>query len=335
MSLSAGESVPGAEDPGAEEAARPEAAVAAEGVGFAYKERRALDGVSFRVEPGEIFGFLGPNGGGKTTLFRILATLLPPQEGTVRMFGGDLRREAARVRRFAGVVFQAPSLDPLLTARENLLHQGHLYGLSGGELEGRITELLARFGLGERRRERAGKLSGGLARRLEIAKALLHQPRLLLLDEPSTGLDPGARRDLWGVLEGLRETGVTVLLTTHFMEEGDRCDRLALLDTGKIAARGTPAELKAAVGGDVVTLASEEPEALARELEGRSEWEISATVHAGAVRFEHREAHALVARLAAAFPGRIDALTVARPTLEDAFLRATGHGLWDEREKRT
>jgi ABC-2 type transport system ATP-binding protein len=301
------------------------AAIEAKGIEFSYGDRRALHGLDFTIAPGEIFGFLGPNGGGKTTLFRILATLASPSAGTLRVFGADLAREASRVRRLLGVVFQSPSLDLQLTVHENLLHQGHLYGLRGAELQRRIDAGLARFGIADRAGERAEKLSGGLRRRAEIAKALLHEPRLLLLDEPSTGLDPGARRDLWSALDTLRREGVTVLLTTHFMEEGDRCDRLALLSGGKIVAEGSPAALKDEIGGDVVTLTGPDPEALARDL-------TAPRVQEGGVRLERERAHELVARLVEALPGRVTSVTVARPTLEDVFLRRTGYGLFTQED---
>ncbi len=317
--------------PRAAAAATATAAVEAAGVEFAYGERQALRGIGFRVEPGEIFGFLGPNGGGKTTLFRILATLASPSRGTVAVFGRDLAKEAARVRRDLGVVFQSPSLDAQLTVSENLAHQGHLYGLSGRDLASRIAAALERFGLTARAKERAKTLSGGLRRRAEIAKSLLHKPRLLLLDEPSTGLDPGARRDLWETLFALQREGVTVLLTTHFMEEGDRCDRLALLAGGEIVAQGSPAALKEEIGGDVVTLAGADPEGLARDVKARYP-DLAPSVRDGALRLELERAHEFVARLVEALPGRVDSVTVARPTLEDVFLRRTGHRLYGEDE---
>lgn len=311
-------------------------AVEAQGVEYAYRTRKtglrkALDGLSFRVAAGEIFGFLGPNGGGKTTLFRILATLARPQGGTVRVFGTDLGSEAPAVRRRLGVVFQNPSLDIHLTVRENLLHQGHLYGLGGRDLAGRIDAALERFGLSERESQRALELSGGLRRRVEIAKALLHGPRLLLLDEPSTGLDPGARRDLWSTLEELRREGVTVLLTTHFMEEGDRCDRLALIDRGILVGEGSPAAMKEEIGGDVITLSGPDLEALARDLGTRFP-DLVPEIRDGAVRLERERGHELVARLIEALPGRVDSVTVARPTLEDVFLHRTGRRLYGTEE---
>jgi ABC-2 type transport system ATP-binding protein len=306
----------------------PEPAVEARGVEYAYRSRKgvhpALAGLSFQVAAGEIFGFLGPNGGGKTTLFRILATLARPQAGAVSIFG---MQDSMAVRRLLGVVFQNPSLDIHLTVRENLLHQGHLYGLSGRDLSQRIDAALERFGLAERRDQKAAELSGGLRRRVEIAKSLLHGPRLLLLDEPSTGLDPGARRDLWSTLEGLRKEGVTVLLTTHFMEEGDRCDRLALIDRGTLVAEGSPAALKEEIGGDVITLTGADPETLAREIAERFP-ALAPEVRDGAVRLERDRGHELVARLIEALPGRVDAVTVARPTLEDVFLHRTGRRLY-------
>jgi len=289
-----------------------------------YGERRALEEVSFDVAPAEIFGLLGPNGGGKTTLFRVASTLLVPTSGSVRVLGSG---DAMAVRRAIGVVFQSPSLDRKLTAAENLRHQGHLYGLSGAALRARAAEMLARVGVADRAGERVEGLSGGLRRRVEIAKGLLHRPKVLLLDEPSTGLDPGGRIDLWRYLRQIREQdGTTSLLTTHLMEEAERCDRLGLLDRGRLVALGTPAELKAGIGGDVVTVRGAETEALAAAIAER--YQVAAQVVEGAVRFETPDGAALLPRLFGAFPGRIEALSVGKPTLEDVFVRLTGHRFW-------
>ncbi len=289
-------------------------AVDARDVAFSYGDRRALAGVSFQIPEAQIFGFLGPNGGGKTTLFRILATLLSSQSGSIRVLGSDLAREASLIRLQIGVVFQEPSLDPHLTVLENLIHQGYFYGLRGQELRQRCEDLLTRFRLDDRRGDRVSTLSGGMKRRVEICKSLLHRPRLLLLDEPSSGLDPGARRDLWTVLDDLRATqDVTVLLTTHFIEEGDRCDRLALVDSGKIVAMGRPETLKQEIGGDVVVLSSAEAESLGEQLANRFGLEV--TVHGDVVRFEHSRAHEFVGDLIAFSAGRIQALTISKPTL--------------------
>jgi ABC-2 type transport system ATP-binding protein len=305
-------------------------AVEVRGLGFTYPASRrcsarpALVDLDFEVEQGRILGFLGPNGGGKSTLFRILATLLRHQSGTVKVLGVELPDGAAEVRRELGVVFQEPSLDPHLTVRENLTTQGRLYGL-GRDLATRVEHRLARFALGDRAGDYARALSGGLARRVEIAKALIHQPRLLLLDEPSSGLDPRARLELWEQLERLRDEGVTVLLTTHFTEEADRCDQLALIDQGRLVVVGEPAELKQAVGGDVVTVIASDPYDLAGEM--HSLIGVTAKVHRDQVRFEYHGAASLLGRLAEAFPGRIESMSVAKPTLEDVFIAHTGHGL--------
>ncbi len=290
--------------------------------------RDALSRVSLRVEAGEIFGVLGPNGGGKTTLFRILATMLPPAgPGSAAVFGHDVARAPARVRARLGVVFQNPSLDGQLTARENLLHQGRLYGLSGRDLRGRVAETLERFDLADRANDYARTFSGGMRRRLEIGKAMLHDPDLLLLDEPSTGLDPGARHDLWRHLERLRATrGVTVLLTTHLMDEADRCDRVAILAAGERVAVGAPAELKATLGGEVITITPRAGVAAADLAARLGEWtpKVTGTV----VRIETPDADALT-RIRAAAGGDAHAIRIGRPTLEDVFLHLTGHTFWD------
>ncbi|HKD37899.1 MAG TPA: ABC transporter ATP-binding protein, partial [Pirellulales bacterium] len=281
-----------------------------------YGSRQALAGINLEIERGEIFVFLGPNGGGKTTLFRLLSTLIPIQHGEVRILGFDLRRQMQAIRERIGVVFQAPSLDKKLTVAENLMHQGHLYGLSGRALESRRSEMLARLGLADRGRDRVETLSGGLRRRVELAKGMLHRPRLLLLDEPSTGLDPGARSDLWDYLQQVRrDERVTIVLTTHLLEEAERADRIAILNDGSLVALDTPEALKATVGGDSITIQTGEPQSLAEAIAAR--FDCPAKVLEGAIRLEQPNGHEWITRLVEAFPGRIDAITLGKPTLED------------------
>lgn len=303
---------------------------------FVYRPARrggdphvALRGVTFSVQEGEIFGLLGPNGGGKTTLFKILSTLVGPTGGSATVAGLDVTSQADEIREHLGVAFQSPSLDKKLTAAENLRHQGHLYGLHGRELSRRISHLLERFGLQERAHDRVETFSGGMARRVELAKTLLHRPILLLLDEPSTGLDPGARRDLWDQLRQLRSRdGVTVLLTTHLMEEAVGCDRLALLHRGEIVALGSPDQLVSEIGGDVILVHTRQPEDLCKQVEAR--FRCAATVMDGTVRIERAAGHQFIPQVVEAFPGQIDAISLGKPTLEDVFIHRTGHRLWED-----
>ncbi|MCS7157670.1 MAG: ABC transporter ATP-binding protein [Blastocatellia bacterium] len=289
-----------------------------------YGARIALDDVTLQVCEGEIFALLGPNGGGKTTLFRILATLMRPTSGCVRLFGDDALAHPERVRRHLGIVFQSPSVDGKLTVRENLRHQGHLYDLWGANLRRRIEALLERFDLRDRADEPVERLSGGLRRRVEIAKALLHDPPLLLLDEPTAGLDVRARLELWSYLRTLREQrSLTIVFTTHYLEEGEQCDRVAILDRGRLVALEDPETLKAEIGGDVIFVEGRELESLCAEI--RARWGIEATLVDGKLCFRHERGHEFLARLVEAFPGRIVSLMVRRPTLEDVFIHRTGH----------
>jgi ABC-2 type transport system ATP-binding protein len=295
-----------------------------------YEERTALNGVSFDVRPAELFGLLGPNGSGKTTLFRILSTLMIPTAGRAVIMGRDATEDSAAVRRRIGVVFQAQSVDQKLTAYENLWHQGHLYGLRGTTLKNRVGEILARVGLADRAQERVEKFSGGMQRRVELAKGLLHHPGVLLLDEPTTGLDPGARRDLWQYLQTLRdEEQVSVLVTTHLMEEAERCDRLAILNEGNLVALGTPADLKSEIGCDVIMLdAAIDASLLAEHI--RARFHVEAAVLDNQVRIERDDGHRFVPDVVEAFPGEIQAISVSKPALEDVFIRRTGHRFWSE-----
>jgi ABC-2 type transport system ATP-binding protein len=235
------------------------------------------------------------------------------------------------LRRKIGVVFQAQSIDPKLTAYENLWHQGHLYGLRGSALRKRIQEILSRVGLLDRAGDRVATFSGGMQRRIELAKGLLHHPEVLLLDEPTTGLDPGARRDLWQYLNILRDQEqVTVLVTSHLMEEAERCDRLAILSEGNLVALGTPTELTREIGGDVVVLEARDANSLADRI--RQRFHVDATVLDAHVRFEIENGHRFVPDVVEAFPGEIQALSISKPTLEDVFIHRTGHRFWSEEQ---
>jgi ABC-2 type transport system ATP-binding protein len=314
-----------------EHSAATPAAISVQNLVHRYDGRTALNGISFDVRQAELFGLLGPNGSGKTTLFRILSTLMVPVGGRALILGLDAAREPNALRRQIGVVFQAQSIDLKLTAAENLWHQGHLYGLSGRALKARIHEMLSRVGLADRARDKAETFSGGMQRRLELAKGLLHHPSVLLLDEPTTGLDPGARRDLWQYLQILREQEqVTVIVTTHLMEEAERCDRLAILNEGKIVALGTPAELKREIGGDVILLEAEEPGVLAERV--RARFHLDVQILGGKIRLERENGHRFVTDVVEAFPGEIQAVSISKPTLEDVFIHRTGHRFWTEED---
>ena len=305
-------------------------AIQVEGLSYAYSGRTALDAVSLEVHQGELFGLLGPNGSGKSTLLRILASLRAPGGGRARVDGLDVATQPSAVRHRLGVAFQSPSLDKKLSVEENIRFQGYLFGMSGRSLAARVNEMLERFGLQERRRERVEALSGGLQRRVELAKALLHSPSVLLLDEPSTGLDPAARLDFWHVLEDMRKQDqLTVVVATHLMDEADRCDRVALLNQGRLAALDTPQALRNGLGGDTVILESAGPDELARQIEALLS--LDTRMEGSAVRLEGEDGMALAQQLMAAFPGQISAVRVGKPTLEDVFLSLTGRKL-DEGE---
>ena len=294
-----------------------------------YGKRAALVDLSLRVGRGEIFGFLGPNGSGKTTLFRILCTLIAAPPATVKMFDLDLTRNRDEIRRHLGVVFQSASLDKRLTAEENLRQQGHLYGMRGAELSRRIDRLLERVNLLDRRHERIEGFSGGMRRKVELAKGMLHQPRVLLLDEPSTGLDPAARIEMWNYLTEIqRNDGVTILLTTHLMDEGDRCSRLAILDRGRLAACDTPAAMKDRIGGDVISLSTHQPSRVVEMI--RAKFQLETETVDGVVRLERQRGHEFVPQLIEALPGLIDSVSVGKPTLEDVFIHVTGRFFRDE-----
>jgi len=292
--------------------------------------RRALAGVSFDVRRGEIFSLLGPNGGGKTTLFKILSTSIVPTSGTAKILGHDVRNEPDAVRRRIGVVFQNPSLDKKLTVLENLRYHGQLYGLRGEELASRVQEMMQRLAVADRANNLVETLSGGLARRVELAKGLLHRPEVLILDEPSVGLDPGARRDLWLYLHKLRENeGVTILVTTHLIDEADRSDRVLVLNAGQVVALGTPDALKEQIGGDVIAITTKDTERLSGMI--RQKFGIQPSVLNGTLRIE-KAGRAFISQVVDAFSDMIDSVTLSKPTLEDVFIAKTGHRFWEDAE---
>ena len=306
-------------------------ALAVQGLTHRYGERVALEDARFEAARGGMFALLGPNGGGKTTLFRILATLMRPSSGDAFILGHSVRDAPGSARKKIGVVFQQPGLDPKLTVLENMIHHGRLHGMRGERLRGAASERLAQFGLGDRKKERVETLSGGLQRRAELAKALLPRPEVLLLDEPSAGLDPGARIDFRNELRRLRdETGATVVLTTHFIEEADRADRVGVLHKGRIVALGAPDALKSEVGGEVLTIEARDPEFLRPKLQEKLSCGVESVE--GVLRVETRGAHAAIPGIAEAFPGEIKSITLGRPTLEDVFIRRTGERFIDADE---
>jgi ABC-2 type transport system ATP-binding protein len=306
-------------------------AVETQGLGRNFGPRVALSDVTLAVREGEMFGLLGPNGSGKTTLFRILSTLLVPTAGTARVGGHDVVNASMDVRHHLGVVFQSPALDPQLTVAENLRCAGNLYGLRGVDLEKRLLAAVEALEVADRSDDRVQTLSGGLQRRVEIAKSLLPRPRVLLLDEPSTGLDPAARAGLRAVLGKLRrESGVTIVMTTHLLDEAEACDRVAILHRGRLLACETPGDLRDRLGKDVAVLAGSDPDALAARMRASFAWPVA--VRDGRVRIEVPRGTDSAAQLFAALGGAADAVTVGRPTLEDVFLQLTGESLHGEGE---
>jgi len=299
----------------------------AEGLRHSYGARRVLDGLSFEVAQGEVFGFLGPNGAGKTTTFHVLTGLLSAQEGTFSLEGRPVRAGDRRLRSRLGVVFQAPSLDLKLTPRENLALGAALYGVPRHQVPLRIDRLLAFAELADRADESAGRLSGGMRRRLELARALVHRPALLVMDEPTTGLDQAFFERTWTALLQLRaETGLTILITTHRPEEAERCQRLLVLHQGHAVAVGSPDALRERVSGDVIALESSDPEQVVRTL--RERFALETRVVDGQVLVERERGHEWVPRLVEAFPaGALRSVSLRRPSLGDVFLKLTGEGL--------
>jgi ABC-2 type transport system ATP-binding protein len=306
-----------------------EAVIEASGLVKRYSQLEAVRGIDLEVRHGEIFGFLGPNGAGKSTTISILCTLLTPSAGTARVAGIDVVHDPARVRQRIGLVFQDPSLDDVLTGRENLEFHAWIYSVPAIERGKRIDEMLALLQLTDRAGSQVKTYSGGMKRRLEIARGMLHQPQILFLDEPTLGLDPQTRQSIWTHLNELRDRkGITIFMTTHYMDEAEFCDRIAIIDRGKIVALGTPDELKAMVGGDVVTITSSKSDAAAAEIE--KELGVTPVRDNGSLRMEVPDAKVFVPRLVRELKSPVDTVTLRRPSLDDVFLKLTGHAIRDE-----
>ena len=306
-----------------------DAVIQASGLVKRYGELEAVKGIDLEVRAGEIFGFLGPNGAGKSTTISILCTLLSPTAGTARVAGIDVAYDPARVRQLIGLVFQDPSLDDQLTGRENLEFHAFIYSVPSSQRRQRIDEMLALVQLTDRASSQVKTYSGGMKRRLEIARGMLHQPQVLFLDEPTLGLDPQTRRSIWTHLNQLRSAkGVTIFMTTHYMDEAEYCDRIAVIDQGKIVALGTPDELKAMVGGDVVTITSSRPDEAAVEIE--KVLGVTPARDNGTLRMEVPDGKAFVPRLVRELKAPVDTVTMRRPSLDDVFLKLTGRAIRDE-----
>jgi ABC-2 type transport system ATP-binding protein len=298
-----------------------------EGLTRRFGDRTAVDGLTLDIARGETFGFLGPNGAGKSTTFHLLTGMLAADAGRVLLDGVDAPPTDPRMRRRLGVVFQEPSLDDKLSGLENLRLGAALYGLTGARAQRRIDEMLSLVELRERAKEAVERYSGGMRRRLEIARVLLHDPEILIMDEPSRGIDQATQRRIWEQLDELKQKRrLTILLTTHQPEEAEHCDRIAVLDAGRVIACDTVEQLKKQVGGDVITLEGERPDEIAAQVAGLVNEK--PRVLDGKVLIEAEQGHVLIPRLVEQFaPGRLTAVGLRRPTLGDVFVKLTGRGL--------
>ncbi|HYX90756.1 MAG TPA: ATP-binding cassette domain-containing protein [Myxococcaceae bacterium] len=309
-------------------AGAPETAVSVRGLKKSFGTLEAVKGIDFDVKPGEIFGFLGPNGAGKSTTIKILCTLTKPTDGSASVAGHDVATERDEVRRHIGLVFQDTTLDEYLSAEMNLRFHAELYGIPKAALSERLRHVLEMVGLWDRRQSKVATFSGGMKRRLEIGRGLLHSPRVLFLDEPTIGLDPQTRSSIWSYIRELkRREQITIFLTTHYMDEAEYCDRIAIMDHGKLVALDTPEALKASVGKDRIQLHSiDDPAAIAAL---RQRFGIEAAMHEGAVTFAVPEGERFVPRLFAELGVGIRSIQVARPSLDDVFLSFTGNTIRD------
>jgi len=309
------------------------AAIEVRGLVKRFGDHVAVDGIDLDVRAGETFGFLGPNGAGKSTTINIMCTLLKASEGTARIAGFDVAAERDAVRQRIGLVFQDPTLDQDLTAEQNLRFHAELYGIARSVTPQRIAAVLDLVDLADRARDRVLTFSGGMRRRLEIARGLLHAPAVLFLDEPTVGLDPQTRASVWEYLGQLRDqTGLTIFLTTHYLDEAENCDRIAIIDHGSIVALDTPSALKAQVGKDRVQLHTEDnPAAITRLAE---QWKLDAAIHDDAVTFSVPCGEEFVPELFAELGVAIRSVNVSRPSLDDVFMAHTGRTIRDSETGR-
>ncbi len=306
-------------------------AISVEGLVKRYGEIEAVRGIDFAVATGETFGFLGPNGAGKSTTINILCTLVRLSAGVAFVAGHDVVRERDQVRRNIGLVFQDTTLDGYLTAEQNLRLHAELYGMARGAVSERLQQVMEMVGLWERRASLVGTFSGGMKRRLEIARGLLHSPRVLFLDEPTVGLDPQTRSSIWTYISELkRDEDITIFLTTHYMDEAEYCDRIAIMDRGTIVALDTPEALKASVGKDRVQIQTGDDEAAIAAL--RERFDIDAVLAEGAVTFGVPKGEEFVPRLFAELGQQIRSVNVSRPSLDDVFMSYTGTTIRDAEE---
>lgn len=314
-----------------EHAPQPEAAIEVRDLVKTFGGFTAVDHLGFSVPHGEIFGFLGPNGAGKSTTIKMLCTLLRPTSGTATVNGFDVARQPNEVRASIGIIFQDYSLDERITAEENLRFHCMIYHVPRAERRQRIAQVLEMVDLADRANDKVGTFSGGMKRRLEIARGLLHHPAVLFLDEPTVGLDPQTRERLWEQIHALRKhQAMTVFMTTHYMDEAEHCDRIGIIDHARLIALDTPQQLKATIGGDVVRLGVAETDVASARDFLRQGYQIAATAEGHVLRFEVDHADRFVPELLQAMPMPVASLEIAKPTLNDVFLQLTGRAIRDE-----
>ncbi|HEY7485085.1 MAG TPA: ATP-binding cassette domain-containing protein [Streptosporangiaceae bacterium] len=303
-------------------------AVVVEGLTKRFGDIEAVRGIDITVATGEIFGFLGPNGAGKSTTINMLCTLLTPTAGRARVAGFDVRSQRDDVRRNIGLVFQDPTVDGYLSGEQNLRFHAELYGVPKAVVGDRMRQVLEMVGLWDRRGDRVETYSGGMKRRLEIARGLLHSPRVLFLDEPTVGLDPQTRKSIWDYIQQLKNNeDITIFMTTHYMDEAEYCDRIAIIDSGRIVALGTPEALKASVGKDRVRIETADDETAIAAL--KEHFDLEAAVHEGEVTFAVSSGEEFVPRLFAELGVPIKSVSVSRPSLDDVFMSYTGSTIRD------